>query len=95
VAFTSGADVGTGSLAGGGVLRSCAHSREFRLLPGEQAPPEVFRIRSPHPDSEVAGQAESMEAAEAPTLARVVTEGISPEQAVDEAIARIKPILSE
>ena len=26
---------------------------------------------------------------------RVVTEGISPEQAVDEAIARIKQILSE
>jgi multiple sugar transport system substrate-binding protein len=29
------------------------------------------------------------------TVHRVVTEGISPEQAVDEAIARIKQILSE
>jgi hypothetical protein len=28
-------------------------------------------------------------------IRRIVTEGISPEQAVDEAIARIKQILSE
>jgi hypothetical protein len=31
----------------------------------------------------------------AKAIHRVVTEGISPEQAVDEAIARIKEILSE
>ena len=31
----------------------------------------------------------------AKAIHRVVTEGISPEQAVDEAIARIKQILSE
>ena len=30
-----------------------------------------------------------------PQIHRVATEGISPEQAVDEAIARIKQILSE
>jgi len=29
------------------------------------------------------------------TIHRIVTEGITPEQAVDEAIARIKQILSE
>ena len=31
----------------------------------------------------------------AKAIHRIVTEGISPEQAVDEAIARIKQILSE
>ena len=35
------------------------------------------------------------EAVWAKAVHRIVTEGISPEQAVDEAIARIKQILSE
>jgi hypothetical protein len=40
-------------------------------------------------------QQEDQEAIWPNAVHRVVTEGISPEQAVDEAIARIKEILSE
>ena len=42
---------------------------------------------------EMSGQRRLLSAS--PQIHRVVAEGVSPEQAVDEAIARIKQILSE
>ena len=46
-----------------------------------------------HGGREMSGQRRLLSAS--PQVRRVVTDGVTPEQAVDEAIARIKQILSE
>jgi hypothetical protein len=75
--------------AGSHCSRDCSRSFPFgsQNAHGDSIPEAIFhRDRLPQ---------EPRQAGEAKAIHRVAAEGVSPEQAVDEAIARIKQILSE